>query len=328
MDIEITELQEMVQVARMYYKEGLTQDKIAKEFGISRSSISILLTEAKKKGIVQINILDPMANNEELSAKMELLFGIDKCIVVPGGTYKEKILLQMVALQAAKYISGIISSHTTVGISWGSSCYEFIKAFPTNTELCDIDVVPLIGGSPLLAQEFKLNESVLDFAEKLRGIPTLIYSPGMVDSLEDKKRIMDSTYMQSILQKWADLDLAILGIGRPPKIFDKVNNEYLNSNVLKIVNETPDIAVGDLCARRFNIKGDFVDQTHNDRLIGIDENGLKNAKKVLALAIGSQKIFSIIGALNTKLLNYLVLDEITAINIIEIIESHSIDALH
>lgn len=327
MDMEITELQEMVQVARMYYKEGLTQDKIAKEFGISRSSISILLTEAKKRGIIQINILDPMANNEELSAKMETIFGLDKCIVVPGGTYKEKILLQMVSLQAAKFISGVMSSHTSVGISWGSSCYEFIKAFPVNTELCDIDVVPLIGGSPLLAQEFQLNESVLNFAEKLRGVPTLIYSPGMVDSLEDKKRILDSKYMQSILQKWANLDLAIVGIGRPPKVFDKDNNEYLNSNMLKIVNETPDIAVGDLCARRFNIKGEFIHCTYNDRLIGIDEDGLNNSKKILALAIGSQKIFSIIGALNTKLLNYLVLDEMTANNIIKTIESHSIEAL-
>lgn len=327
MDIEITELQEMVQVARMYYKDGLTQNKIAKEFGISRSSISILLTEAKKRGIVQINIMDPLANNETLSSQMENLFGLEKCIVVPGGKYKEKILLQMVALQASKFMAEIMSSHTCVGISWGSACYEFIRAFPEETELCDINVVPLIGGSPLLAQEFQLNESVRNFAEKLRGIPTLIYSPGMVDTLEDKKRILDSAYMQSILEKWACLDVAIVGIGRPPKVFDEHNTEYIGRNMLDIINESPDIPVGDLCARRFNIKGEFIQCNYNDRLIGIDENGLRNAKKIMAVAIGKEKIFSIIGALNTKLLNYLVLDEMTAQNIIQTFQAKSIKAI-
>lgn len=327
MDFEIKELQEMIQVARMYYNDGMTQDKIAKEFGISRSSISILLTEAKKHGIIQIKVRDPMANNEELSKKMESYFGLKQCIVVPGGKYKDKILLQMLALQAAKFMSDRMSSHTFVGISWGSSCYEFIRAFPEDTELCDINVVPLIGGSPLLTQEFQLNESVRNFAEKLRGIPTLIYSPGMVDTLEDKNRILGSAYMQSVLEKWANLDVAIVGIGQPPQNYDELNMEYVGNNMLGIVNENPDIPVGDLCARRYNIKGEFIHCNYNDRLIGIDENGLKNAKKVMAVAMGSQKIFSIIGALNTSLLDYLVVDEMTAKNILETIESKSIQAL-
>ena len=40
----------VVKVAKMYYLEGLKQEDIAKQIGISRSLISMILTEAKENG--------------------------------------------------------------------------------------------------------------------------------------------------------------------------------------------------------------------------------------------------------------------------------------
>ena len=58
------DMQMMVHVSRMYYIEGLTQQSIAKELGISRSYISMILSEARELGIVEINIKNPLASNE------------------------------------------------------------------------------------------------------------------------------------------------------------------------------------------------------------------------------------------------------------------------
>ena len=46
----------MVNVARLYYEQNMTQNEIAKELGISRPLVSILLTEARACGIVTITI--------------------------------------------------------------------------------------------------------------------------------------------------------------------------------------------------------------------------------------------------------------------------------
>ena len=184
-----------------------------------RPAVSLLLAEARKTGVVQIKIKDPEVNNEELAAQFQERFGLKKCLVIPCGIRQEDVVLKIVASQAARFASKAMKSHTTVGTSWGGSCYEFMQAFPEDTELCNITVVPLVGGSPLLTREFQLIESVRDF-RKLRGTPVVLYSPGFVDTIEDKKRYMGSLYMQSVLEKWRTLDFAVIGVGRPPESYE------------------------------------------------------------------------------------------------------------
>ena len=44
----------MVQVAKMYYRRNMNQQDIAKEFGWSRSMVSMILSKAKERGIIEI----------------------------------------------------------------------------------------------------------------------------------------------------------------------------------------------------------------------------------------------------------------------------------
>ena len=53
------DLQHIVNVARMYYEQGLKQEEIAKQVKVSRASVSLILTEALWKGIVEITIRNP-----------------------------------------------------------------------------------------------------------------------------------------------------------------------------------------------------------------------------------------------------------------------------
>lgn len=72
----IQNLQKMVQAAKMYYQEGLTQETIAKKLRTSRPAVSLLLAEARKTGVVQIKIKDPEVNNEELAGQFQKRFGL------------------------------------------------------------------------------------------------------------------------------------------------------------------------------------------------------------------------------------------------------------
>ena len=51
----------MVQVAKMYYRRNMNQQDIAKEFGWSRSMVSMILSKAKERGIIEIRIHDPVS---------------------------------------------------------------------------------------------------------------------------------------------------------------------------------------------------------------------------------------------------------------------------
>ncbi|SFP65377.1 DNA-binding transcriptional regulator LsrR, DeoR family [Oscillibacter sp. PC13] len=322
--MENSDIQKLVEISKLYYLQGMTQEQIAKIFGISRSAVSMYLTDAKNNGIVQVQIKDPSENNEELAERIEREFGIKKCIVVPSGTHNHKVMLRIVTSQAARFARDLFTSHSSLGIAWGSTCSEFMNAFPEDTDLCDISVVPMVGTSLLLTEEYQLNESIRMFAEKLRGYPLFIYSPGIVDTMDDYRRIMDSTYMKPILDRWKNMEYAVLGIGRLQERDVARQLRCGGENMLEEISRYHDMAVGDICARWFNIRGEFIECEHNNKLIGADAEILGTIKNVMAIAIGSSKVFAIIGGLRTGVIHYFVTDENTARQVLAVMESNAL----
>ena len=93
------DIQLMVQVAKMYYLEGLTQEKIAQQLGISRSSISMILSAAREIGIVEISIKDPKKNVTDVADALSRRFGLKGCVVVPTAIESIHLITKVVASQ-------------------------------------------------------------------------------------------------------------------------------------------------------------------------------------------------------------------------------------
>ena len=119
-DIQKTGL--LVQVARLYYEHNLSQNDIAKKVNLSRPYISKLLNEAKREGIVKIEIKDPIMTESLIERRMREYFGLKKVIVVPK--VEDISPLQQVGEAAARYLNQIIQSGDVIGFSWGETVYE------------------------------------------------------------------------------------------------------------------------------------------------------------------------------------------------------------
>lgn len=63
--------QKMVEIAKMYYEEDLTQNEIAKRLGVSRPLVSKMLADAKEAGIVTIQINSPFVSNDFLMEEIK-----------------------------------------------------------------------------------------------------------------------------------------------------------------------------------------------------------------------------------------------------------------
>ena len=307
----------MVQVSQMYYMDGMTQEKIANQLGISRSSISMILSEARDYGIVDIKIKNPQTNNDELSSQMESEFNLQKCYVIPINAKLLRILTKVVATQGSFIAEKEIKSHSSLGFAWGTTCYECMMAFRNNDNLYDIHVVPLIGGTNRIASEYQLNEMVRIMAEKLQGTPSFIYAPALADTIEDKQLFMKSMTMQSIVDTWKSLDVAIVSVGAPPEYYN-AKTQFDPFEVKKAFETDPMRPVGDICARRFNLQGEFLQNDYNQRIMGIGEDELQTAGKVICIAAGSHKILSILGALRSETIDILITDENTAQGILDV----------
>ena len=61
--------EQSLQVAKLYYRGGLSQSEVAAEMGLSRPTVAKLLQHAKARGYVTVEINDPREDGDELGQR-------------------------------------------------------------------------------------------------------------------------------------------------------------------------------------------------------------------------------------------------------------------
>src|SRR5262249_5360000 len=74
-----------LRAAWLYYSHGLTQQEVADQLGVGRSTVIRLLDEALKRGEIRIWIEEGEASCTELAVKLERALQLDEAIVTPAG---------------------------------------------------------------------------------------------------------------------------------------------------------------------------------------------------------------------------------------------------
>lgn len=316
------DVQLMVKVARMYYMDRLKQEEISRKLDVSRSLVSMILSEALEKGIVEIRIRDPFMNNEDIAKKFEQIFHLKKCYIISTSLKQSDTVRGIVAQRAVSVFNDIVKDGDTVGLAWGRTCYDFVSLLEKTAKVSGVSIVPLIGGSDQTAKHFQINEMVRVFAAKVDGTPIFIHAPAMTVTREDKKLFMTSSVMAPVLEKWQNLDVIVTGIGAPPGTLEARDGKPSFWHSARPLGEEAFVdnlvkqnAVGDICAQYFNIDGQFINDV-SDNTIGVSQIDLKNAKTVIGFAGGVEKAASIIGALRTKVIDVFVFNEQTALEVL------------
>jgi DNA-binding transcriptional regulator LsrR (DeoR family) len=314
------DVQLMAKIAHLYYIDRLKQEEIAQQLKISRSMVSMVLSEALEKGIVEIKIRNPLLSEISLEAKFESLFPVKKCHIISTSLKEADTVRGIVAERAIKVFNEIVKDYDIAGLAWGRTCHEFVTLYESSKQLNGVSIVPLIGGSNQIASYFQINEMVRVLAEKMGGTPYFIHAPSVTPSLEDRDLFIKSSFMQLILAKWKSLDVVLTGIGAPPHVDDQKRERYIGEEAIVDKQKTLK-PIGDICTRYFDINGQFIKNSDSENIIGVSEEELLSAKTVICFAGGAEKALSIIGALRTKVIDIFVCDEQTANEVIKIMSS-------
>ena len=186
LDLEImngVERKELIsKVARLYYIEGLTQQKIADKLSISRTKVSRCLNTARKEKVVEIKINSQAEDYSELEYKIEKKFKIKECSVVPSFKNREEVL-KMMADPLNNLLERILVNGSYLGIGWGSSLKEVSDYINVNGK-SDIKIVPIIGGLGKIGTGIHTNSVAKNIADRLGSISYMIHSPAILDSRE------------------------------------------------------------------------------------------------------------------------------------------------
>lgn len=303
----------LVEISRLYYERNLTQADIAKRMNISRPAVSKLLSEARIRGIVRIEIKSPLMSDESLLKDLSEAYNLKGGLVVPSGSADGRLNTQLLISQASLYFEKILPDVDKVGLGWGDTMGRIVDGLKDisaglNKKAC---VCPVIGSAPNDIKWYQSNELTRVFAEKTGFSPFYLHAPAFPVSLENKKLFLNTIENQDILKLWHELDVIILGIGTYPSVPDQATAARFGDLLRKKK------AVGMIATYYFDIDGNII-KSKDDIVIRIALEDFKRADKVFVIGGGGKKINSIRGTLKTGLVTHLITDDRTAQALINI----------
>lgn len=300
----------LVEIASMYYKEGAKQEEVAKKFSISRSLVSKYLAKARDLGLVEIIIHDELIHPyQQLEQQIQKKFGLKEVICVTSKG--EESLTKRLGIAAAKYLSRIIKSDSTISISSGTTVHEVAANFSAKNHLPNVRFIPMVGG--LGREHVNLQSNVVCemFAKKCGAIAVELHAPITVDSPDARKVFLEQSFIKNVLDEAKQADISLVGIGGQP-VYSTMTKAYLSNEDNMKADFTKGEIVGDICYNFINETGELVDCVWNSRVLSVEVQELKKIPLKIAAAGGKDKVKGIKAVLNGCLIDVLIIDEDTA----------------
>lgn len=309
---ESPDILKLVEISKLYYERNLTQAEIAKRMKISRPAVSKLLSEARARGIVHIEIRSPLETNVLLLDQLAMTYNLQGGLIVPTGGSGERINQQVLISQAALYLERLIPTMDKVGLGWGYTMgclVEELKPGKVNKETGG-HVCPVVGSAPNDIKWYQSNELTRIFAEKVGFSPHYLLAPAFPMSVTNKELFENTQEYQHISGMWSQLDAVILGAGLHPSVPDQATAARFGGLLKKRR------AVGMIATYYYDEHGQFIDSP-NDIVIRIPLDDLKKTKVFMIVGSGERKVASVRGALRTGVVTHLIIDDATARELID-----------
>jgi DNA-binding transcriptional regulator LsrR (DeoR family) len=309
----------LADVAEMYYLEQKNQAEIAKAVGVTRSMISRMLTEARESGIVEIRIQRPLQSDPELEAELKDQFGLRDVFVVITNHRSGERLTRILGSAGAQILRRYLAPQKILGLAWGTSISATVDAFEA-VEPMSVKVVQLVGAMGAHNLEYDGHDLVARITEKLGGEAYYLNAPYLCQSAEIAKSLLETKSVRETISVGKKTDVALLGIGTTSIEYSSF---YLAGYVTRRELEELRRAggIGDVCGLHFDLSGQPACEDFCERLISIRRQDLLSIPVRLGVAGGEGKAEAILGALRSKYVNVLVIDNVTAKRVLNMTKS-------
>lgn len=298
----------VLHAAQLYYRDECTQDTVAERLGVSRATVSRLLSEARRLGIVRIEIIPPQdADTDELGAQVARRLALQRVWVARGGgglTLGATLAPQLsAALTEAKLRPGDV-----LLLAAGQTLYE--AAHAQLPSMPGVLTVPAVGGMEEPDAWYQSNEIAREVARRIGGRLTLLNAPAL-PSAQLHQQLLDEPSITRVTQLWAEARCAVVGIGAPPAARESIASSIpLASTALRS-------AVGDLCLRFFDRAGRPVTFPGGEHVFSASLELLSRIPLTIGVAAGRGKLEGIATAARAGYIDELVTDRETAAALLE-----------
>ena len=296
----------LVEVARLYYESGLTQERIARSLKLSRPGVQRMIQAARDLGIVTITITDPLAMTEEAGRRLQEAFGLNRVIVVPSVRGDLEATKARVGEAGARYLGHVLKGTETLGVAWGTTVRAVARALHSR-RLKRLRVVQMVGELGLATEA---SETFRAIADRLDGQAIALPAPAMEKNPAVRRSILQSAHIQEVFRILREANIVLTGIGPVSSEATIVKRGQVTEEVMRRLAKQG--AAGEMNTKFFDARGRALTAI-NSQIIGMELDDIRQIPQVIAVVSdGPGKDAAVLGALRGKYIDVLVIDELLA----------------
>ncbi|WP_217270672.1 sugar-binding transcriptional regulator [Kroppenstedtia pulmonis] len=294
-------------VARLYYVLGLSQQEIAEQLGVGRSSVARFLNEAREEGIIQFHIRSKLDiwRKHFVEKKLMERYKLKDCVVLKEECLKNHYFETLVS----KYLDSIFPFQGTLGLGWGRTLYEVGRQIHLCESRPQLRIVQLSGSSGAKEDVVPASSVIQTWAQSLEAKPSFLPVPAIVENEKIKEVFLSDQSVSHVMEEMKQTSVAVVGIGHTGE-----DATIIASNLAPGVTseELSQRSVGDIIFHFFDENGCFSYPALSKRVLGASTDLFLNIPSRVGIAYGEKKAQAITGALTGKLVNVLITTENTA----------------
>ena len=301
-----------IRAARCYFVQDMTMEEIAHDMGTSRSTVSRLISLAKKEGLVEFRLRIPDVRAPLLERRLRAEYGIEAHVVPVAERAKDLEVLEQVARSAAWVLGGLCNSDMVLGVAWGTTI-SAISRYLSRKPIRGSEVVQLNGAGNTFSTGIDYASEILErfgsaFEARVQQFPV----PTFFDFAATRQALWHERSIIRILELQARADVLLFSIGAvhggvPSHVYSGAYLEEADYLALQA-----DGAVGDVATFFLREDGSSDNISLNERSSGHPPEVVRRAPRRLCVVSGVNKARGLRGALAGGLVTDLVVDERTA----------------
>ncbi len=300
----------IIKIAWLYYADGLTQQEISDQLGLSRMKVIKLLDKARNQGVVQFKIRPDAEKRIQIEKDLISHYGLTDAFVV--STSKDNIN-ESIARAAAQYIESNLPPNCYINVGYGDTISRTINHLIYSLD-SNVSLVSLSGGVSYYTSSIIAGAHKSDPTKHTPNI-YIVPSPLIASSSDMASALMQEDAVREIMNMTSLAYMSVVAIGAVTEKATIFKDNKINRNDLVLLKMNG--AVGDILSQFFDKDGNVIEFELHDRLISTKLDTLKEYNNVVGVAGGPDKVEAIHAALTGGYLDVLITDDETAESLLD-----------
>jgi deoxyribonucleoside regulator len=302
----------VLRAAEMYYLEQKTMDTIAEALGVSRATVSRMISEARTSGLVEITVHRDRRAAATLERLIAERYHVDVTVVAPPENATDTDRVRHAAGQAGTVLRASLAPDLSIAVAWGATVATMARSLSPGV-VPGLQIIQMSGAGNTFSSGAEYAAGTLgrfgaSFGARVHHFPV----PAFFDKASAREALWNERSVQRMLRLQEHANLAVFSVSaldaRIPGHLYRAG--YLQREDLRELLDRG--VVGELGTVFLRADGSSDSIQLNARSSGLPIETLKRIRRRICVAVGATKVPIIQAALSAGAITDLVVDDAAA----------------